>query len=209
MVGSLRFPRPRLAAANHAPSAEARRAESFRTTILPHLDGAYHLACFLTRDPILSEDMVQDAFLRAFRAFGDFRGCSAKAWLFAIVRNCCRTAMTTRGASALRAVDAVALTAEEAERVEDHADDAPDPEQALIQREDEAGVRGMLEALPEPFREALVLRELEELSYKEIAEVTGVAIGTVMSRLSRARAILCDLAAQAGAATDQARSERQ
>jgi RNA polymerase sigma-70 factor (ECF subfamily) len=199
-IVSPQFFRPRLAAASDGASARAGHADLFRTTVLPHLDGAYNLACYLTRDPTLSEDIVQDAFLRAYRAFGDFRGGSAKAWLFAIVRNCCRTAMTARGASALQAVPEAAL------ELEQHADESPDPEQALIRSQGAAEARSLLDGLPEPFREALVLRELEELSYREIAQVTGVAIGTVMSRLSRARAILTELATNLDSANDQARS---
>jgi RNA polymerase sigma-70 factor (ECF subfamily) len=162
--------------------------------VLPHLDGAYNLACFLTRDPVLSEDIVQDAFLRAFRGFDQYRGGSARAWLFTIVRNCCRSTMGARSQAALHTIHEAALGPEEANVIDARPDDAPDPEQALIGREGADEARALLDALPEPFREALVLRELEELSYKEIAEVTGVAIGTVMSRLSRARTILAELA---------------
>ena len=155
--------------------ADAGYAAAFRTTILPHLDGAYTLACYLTRDPVLSEDVVQDAFLRAFRAFPEFRGGSAKAWLFAIVRNCCRSAMLARHTAGLRTVNESALSPGEAASVATAADSENTPDSALIRRHEIDAVRGAIHALPEPFREALVLRDLEELSYREIAEVTGVA----------------------------------
>jgi RNA polymerase sigma-70 factor (ECF subfamily) len=152
--------------------------------ILPHLDGAYNLARYLTRDAVLSEDLVQDAVLRAFRAFDQFRGGSPRAWLFAIVRNCCRTALSSGGG-------VVSLVREEEEaKLDDQADSAPTPEQETFRKADIARVRAAIEAIPEPFREAVVLRDLEELSYAEIAEVTGVPVGTVMSRLSRGRGML-------------------
>ena len=127
-----RFTQPRLAASNSAPTPEASRREQFRSTVLPHLDGAYNLACFLTRDPSLSEDIVQDAFLRAYRSFGDFRGGSAKAWLFAIVRNCCHSATAARGTAALRTIHEAALSPQQIEEVGRQADQAQDPEQQLI-----------------------------------------------------------------------------
>jgi len=180
----------RLASARGPETAARADAGEFRRAVLPHLDGAYNLACYLTRDPALSEDVVQDAFLRAFRAFPQFRGGSARAWLFAIVRNCSLTALAARHAANVRTIGIGALSQDEAGQVERAADAGPDPEQSLIEREGAQRASDWLNALPEPFREALVLRELEDLSYKEIAEVTGVAIGTVMSRLARGRAIL-------------------
>jgi len=201
----------RLRAANDgpapgSPSPGAGHVNRFNQLILPHLDGAYNLARYLTRDPTLSEDVVQEAFVRAYRAFGDFRGGSAKAWLFAIVRNCSHSATAARSAAAVRTIQETALSEHQVEQFESHADEGADPEQQLIAREDAAQARSMIEALPEPFREAIVLRELEELSYKEIAEVTGVAIGTVMSRLSRARAILCEVAVRRDGERGQSRS---
>jgi RNA polymerase sigma factor (sigma-70 family) len=154
-----------------APGADL--GTNFRELILPHVDGAYNLARFLTRDPVLSEDVVQDAVLRAFRAFGQFRGGSPRAWLFAIVRNCSLTAQAGTGA-------ALGLVVEE-------ADPGPTPEDEAMRKDEIGRVRSAIEAMPEPFREAVVLRDLEDLSYAEIAEVTGVPIGTVMSRLSRGR----------------------
>ena len=149
--------------------------------ILPHLDGAYNLARYLTRDAALSEDVVQDAMVRAFRAFGQFRGGSPRAWLFAIVRNCSRTAMAVPAA-----LGETALT----EDIAEQPDPAPTPEDEAVRRSEIDRVRLAIEAIPEPFREAVVLRDLEDLSYAEIAQVTGVPIGTVMSRLSRGRSTL-------------------
>jgi RNA polymerase sigma-70 factor (ECF subfamily) len=170
----------------------------FRSAILPHLDGAYNLACYITRDAALSEDIVQDAFLRAFKAFPQFRGGSARAWLLAIVRNCSLTALSARNAANVRTIGIGALSPRDAERLEQRPDDELDPEQSLIAREGAQEMGQWLNALPEPFREALVLREFEDLSYKEIAEVTGVAIGTVMSRLARGRAILAQVIGERG-----------
>ena len=173
-------PTPRAAA-----NERGNPTSSFDALILPHLDGAYNLARFITRDEAMSDDVVQDAVLRAFRSFDQFRGDSPRAWLFAIVRNCCRTALGARNAAGLHLV-------EEAEGESADADEADNPEQALIRASDAAMVRALVEALPEPFREAIVLRDLEELSYREVAQVTGVAMGTVMSRISRGRGMLAD-----------------
>jgi RNA polymerase sigma-70 factor (ECF subfamily) len=168
----------------------ADRPDQFRQLILPHLDGAYNLACYLTRDPVLSEDIVQDAFVRAFRAFAQFRGCSPRAWLFAIVRNCCRTAQSGRAGMLALVIHESGLNDEAAQMLNDQADPSPTPEEEVIRRTEINRLRLAVEAMPEPFREAVVLRDIEELSYAEVAEVTGVPIGTVMSRLSRGRSIL-------------------
>ena len=165
-------------------------ADAFRQAILPHLDGAYNLARYVTRDAVLSEDVVQDAVLRAYRAFGQFRGGSPRAWLFAIVRNCSRTAMSGRRGTVSLVVNESALSDEAAAEVGNHADPSPSPEEEFFRKQDAERVRSAIEAIPEPFREAVVLRDLEGLSYAEIADVTDVAVGTVMSRLSRGRAML-------------------
>ena len=146
--------------------------------MLPHMDAAYNFARYLARDPDAAEDIVQDAFLRAYRAFDGWRGEAAKAWLLAIVRNAF--------------VDWVKANRRDVASAEseDLSIDPDTPESLLLQARDVAMMRTTVERLPEPFREALVLRELEELSYKEIALVTGVPMGTVMSRLTRAREML-------------------
>ena len=195
---------PRLVVDNGSPpGAAADNAVRFRQSILPHLDGAYNLARYLTRDPVLSEDIVQDAFVRAFQAFARFRGDSPRAWLFAIVRNCCRTAMTRGAQTRAVTVRESDLPPPEASALTGLPDPAPNPEDWTIRKDEIAGLQRAIEAIPEPFREAVVLREMEGLSYAEIAEVTGVAIGTVMSRLSRGRAILADVLLPAKQSDDE------
>jgi RNA polymerase sigma-70 factor (ECF subfamily) len=185
---------PRLAATTEPlpPPGRARRGDAeagalgpedqqrFRALVLPHMDAAYSFARFLCRDASLAEDLVQDAFLRAFRGFAGFRGGDPKAWLFAIVRSSHLTWARSRGAVPTVVPDMIEETPAE--------DDTP--EEALVRQGEVETVRSAISALPEPFRETLVLRELEELSYREIAEVTAAPIGTVMSRLARARQML-------------------
>jgi len=162
--------------------------------MLPHLDAAHNLARFLSRDPDAAQDIVQDAFLRAFRSFGDFRGGHPRAWILAIVSNCHRNwCRERRRVSGFEAVDAISHDSEgtEDDRIEEAGSafatvDAT-PETELIRRTEAEAVRALLDVMPEPFREVLVLRELEEMSYRDIAEVTATPIGTVMSRLCRAR----------------------
>ena len=168
----------------------AGQALEFQRLIVPHLDGAYNLARYLTRDAVLSEDVVQDAMLRAFRGFGQYRGGSPRAWLFMIVRNCCRTALVGRGGTVSLVVHEGSLSEEAAAALNEHPDPAPTPEEEVFRKADTNRVRLAIEAIPDPFREVVVLRDLEELSYAEIAEVTAVPVGTVMSRLSRGRAML-------------------
>ncbi|MBS0332342.1 MAG: sigma-70 family RNA polymerase sigma factor [Proteobacteria bacterium] len=176
-----------------AAPAVADPARQFREVVLPHLDAAYNFARYLSRDATAAEDIVQEAFLKAFRAFPGWRGGPAKAWLFAIVRNCFLNWAAGQGGSA-RVVSEAALNEAQAEALANLADpDQETPEDALIRRRDAEAIRAVIENLPEPFRETLVLRELEELSYKEIAALTATPIGTVMSRLARARQMLADM----------------
>ena len=172
------------------PRPGADQRERFRQLILPHLDGAYNLACYLTRDPVLSEDIVQDAIIRALRAIDQFRGSSPRAWLFAIVRNCCRTAQSGRSGVVALVIHESSLSEDSAAGLNEQPDPSPTPEEEVTRKTEVNRLRQAIEAMPEPFREAVVLRDLEELSYAEVAEVTGVPIGTVMSRLSRGRSIL-------------------
>src|SRR6202022_321992 len=151
---------------------------SFEEIVLPHLDAAFNYARWLTKNDTDAEDVVQDAYVRALRFFSSLRGEDARAWLLTIVRNTWYGRFPRRaGGAAMTVVD---------ENPEDRADASLDPEARLIQQQTVEQVRGALEALPSDFREVLVLRELEGLSYKEIAAVVGVPIGTVMSRLARA-----------------------
>jgi RNA polymerase sigma factor (sigma-70 family) len=159
-------------------SAASGESDRFRGIILPHMDAAYGYARYLIRDPVAAEDIVQEAFLRAFRGFHTYRGDGARAWLLAIVRHCF---IDRAGADRH---DAAAMVAEAEIRDDDT------PEAILMRRREADMVRATIEDLPEPFREAIVLRELEELSYREISVLTAAPIGTVMSRLARAREML-------------------
>jgi len=158
----------------------------FEAQVLPHLDAAYTFARWLSASPADADDVVQDAVLRAFRGFEALRGSDVKAWLLAIVRNCHYTALKQRQRRA-----AVPLP-EEDEPQEGMAlvADIPDPEFMAIRSDEARTLERLLMTLPAEFREVLILREIEDLSYRDIAAVTNVPIGTVMSRLARARAAL-------------------
>lgn len=160
----------------------------FERVVLPHLDAAYNLARWLVDDATLAQDIVQDAVMRALGYFGSFRGGDARAWLLRIVRNTAYTALAARNRGGTASLDAVGRDGE-ATALQVH-DPADDPEAALARSEGAAQLDRALAALPLELRECLVLRELQELSYKEISHVTGVPIGTVMSRLWRARQVL-------------------
>ena len=151
----------------------------FEQEILPHLDAAYNLALWLTHNEQDAQDVVQEAFVRAFRFFGTFRGGNARAWVLRIVRNTCY--------NWLQENRPLQSATEFDENLFGPDPRTPNPEEALLQRASDKMLRKALEALPLKFREVLILREFEGMSYKEIAEVTGMPPGTVMSRLSRAR----------------------
>jgi RNA polymerase sigma-70 factor (ECF subfamily) len=171
------------------------REDSFAALVLPHLDAAYNLARWLMRDAGAAEDVVQDAIVRALTYFPSFRGVNARGWLLQIVRNTAyNSARLDRG---VQLVPIAAPGAEEDEPMMPElrsGDD--DPETSLIRERDRRRARHLIGTLPVELREALVLRELEELSYKEIAEVTRTPIGTVMSRLWRARRLLVQAASE-------------
>jgi RNA polymerase sigma-70 factor (ECF subfamily) len=151
---------------------------TFAEEVLPHLDSAYNLARWLTRNAADAEDIVQEAHLAAFRYFDGFRGGDARAWLLAIVRNASyRWLRKNRVRQAATEFDEAIHT----------GPGAADPETLMLRQDERERVERAIRALPARFREVLVLRELEGLPYKAIADVTGVPIGTVMSRLSRAR----------------------
>ena len=161
---------------------ELSELERFEAIVLPHLDAAYTLARYLTRNDHDAQDVVQDAYLRALKYFGGFRGAEsgdARAWVLAIVRN---TAHTWR-----RRHRADALATEFDEELHSEAVAGDHPAAALDRDTTRESVRQALDRLSPEFREVIVLRELEGLSYKEISDVTGVPVGTVMSRLARAR----------------------
>jgi RNA polymerase sigma-70 factor (ECF subfamily) len=169
--------------------ADPTKRARFEEAVMPHFDAAYNLARWITRSEEDSRDVVQEAFLRAFHFFEGFRGGDARAWLFSIIRNTCYTWLRKNRSSELMTEFDEALHSEKST--------VDNPEQLELRRADTEMLRGALETLPAEFREAIVLREMEGLSYREIADVTGVAIGTVMSRLSRARRRLHDLLAVA------------
>jgi len=150
----------------------------FEETVLPHLDAAFNYARWLTKNGADAEDVVQDACVRAVRFFPSLRDGDPRAWLFAIVRNSWYSRVTRRAGMETRPLDSA---------TDDPADGALNPEARLLQQRDVARVREALEQLPADFREVLVLREIEGMSYKEIATIVQVPIGTVMSRLARAR----------------------
>jgi RNA polymerase sigma factor (sigma-70 family) len=157
----------------------------FAAVVLPHLDDAYALARSFTRNRADAEDVVQEACLRAFRGIGGFAGGNARAWVLSIVRNTALTWLGKNRPAALVVVDDL----EEVESAQAMPGDpnAKTPETALIAKTDRARLEAAIAALPAPFRETLVLRDVQGLDYREIAEVTDVPIGTVMSRLARAR----------------------
>lgn len=157
---------------------------SFEAMMLPHMDAAYNLARWLLRNDNDAQDVVQEAYLRAFRSFGGFHGSNGRPWLLTIVRNTAYTWMKKN-----RAVDLTAPFDEESPALEI---ESANPATLLEQSEQGELVRQALDKLPAEFREILVLRHLEGLSYKEIAEVADLAPGTVMSRLARARAKLME-----------------
>ena len=156
----------------------------FEQAVMPHLHAAYNLARWLLRDHHDAEDAVQDAYLRAFRFFDSFDGVDARAWLLAIVRNRCRSVL---GQSSRRAD-----VAEFDERMHTAEDSAPDPESGALRNAEIVSLRTCIDDLPAEYREVVVLRELEQMSYKEIAVAAAVPVGTVMSRLARARIRLKD-----------------
>jgi RNA polymerase sigma factor (sigma-70 family) len=159
--------------------SEHDQLSNFEQAVLPHLDAAYNLARWLTRNKQDAEDVVQEACLRAFRFFPGYRGGDARAWLMKIVRNTCYTWL-----HANRLLRDASEFGENLFPADSHA---LNPEEAALQNNSGALVRKALEKLPPNFREVLILREIEGMSYREIAEITGTPEGTVMSSLSRAR----------------------
>jgi RNA polymerase sigma factor (sigma-70 family) len=152
---------------------------TFEQEVLPHLDNAYNLARWLTRNEQDAEDVVQETYLRAFRYFTGFRGGDTRAWLLRIVRNTCHTWLRTNRPLQEAPEFDETLFSPDYRR--------PNPEETTLQNDDAALLRNALENLPANLREVLILRELNEMSYREIAHITGMPAGTVMSSLSRAR----------------------
>jgi RNA polymerase sigma-70 factor, ECF subfamily len=162
----------------------------FEEVILPHLNAAFNLARWLTRNEQDAQDVVQEAYLRAFRFFDGYRGGDGRSWMLEIVRNTCFTWLRREKRNLTAVFDETA-----------HTSRAPGPhrpnqEDALVEDAKRTILQDCIEGLPEEFREVIVMRELEEMSYRQIGEATGLAAGTVMSRLSRARKRLEDCASR-------------
>ena len=163
---------------------EADKARRFREAALPHLDALYTVARYITRSAADAEDAVQECYLRAFRYFDGVRGKDIKPWLMAILRNVCRAEYARRS-------NVVVFEPES----DDHGiplwhEEQQSPEGGIVRRQDAESVRALLRALPVQFREVVVLRDIEDLSYREIAHAVDAPIGTVMSRLARGRGML-------------------
>jgi len=155
----------------------AKLSEEFERAIYPHLNSAYNLARWLLRNDQDAEDVVHDSFLRAHRYFGSFDGTDGRVWLLGIVRNACFTLLRAKKAEPLPQDE----TGDWMSPIE------ASPERTLLLNEDLGALRSCIDSLPAEYRTVIVMRELEEFSYKEIAAAAGVALGTVMSRLNRAR----------------------
>ncbi len=166
--------------------SERQRLDDFERAVLPHLNAAYNLARWLTRNEADAEDVVQEAALRAFRYFEGFSGENPKAWLLSILRNTCFTWLGKNRPGEMAPLDdalseSIVLTDEGGPQT---------PERTLLAADDRGRLDRLIAALPAEFREVIVLREQEGFSYREISEITAVPVGTVMSRLARARARL-------------------
>ena len=178
-----------------AANDDPEKARRFREAALPHLDAVYTLARYLLRDASDAEDAVQECYLRALKHFDSYRGPAMKPWLLAILRNVCHATYVGNSRlvfSADRDAD------DQAKPI--WREDADTPEQAVLRRQDSDTMRRLIGELPAEFREVIVLREINDLSYRDIATVIEAPIGTVMSRLARARGLLRDawIAAEGG-----------
>jgi RNA polymerase sigma factor (sigma-70 family) len=174
-------------AAQTRPISATDTLARFQRDIVPQLDAAYNFARFLSRDADAAQDIVQEAYLRAYRSFDGYQGGDARAWIFAIVRNCYQNWLIDRRRKARLEVDIHGNDDAQESAIDNVASDEDSPEAALLRRAESGAVRVVLNRLPRSLREILVLRELEGLSYRQIAEIAGLPIGTVMSRLARAR----------------------
>jgi RNA polymerase sigma factor, sigma-70 family len=175
---------------------DSAKKKRFQSLMLPHLNSAFNLACWLTRSRQDAEDVVQEAYLRAFKFFDGFHGDDARAWLLTTVRHTFYTWYhENRGQRQNTSFDEElhSFEAMDATGLLPQADN--NPEALLMRRDSERLLQQALEALPVEFREVMVMRELEELSYKQIAGIVGIPIGTVMSRLGRGRRLLAKILA--------------
>ena len=191
----LHWPRQQELRAPSAPGREImtgngsddNKARRFRDAVLPHLDDVYTLARYLLRDSADAEDAAQECYLRALRHFDTYRGPAMKPWLFAILRNICRGEFARRSGAPL---NMGGETQEDEDAAPLWQEAQASPESEILRQRDAETIRHLVAELPEPFREAIVLREMNDLSYREIADLVGAPVGTVMSRLARARSML-------------------
>jgi RNA polymerase sigma-70 factor (ECF subfamily) len=174
---------------------QKRTRQEFEDIMLPHLGASYNLALYLLRHPPDAQDAVQDSYLKAFVAFDQFSGQNSGAWLLKIVRNTCLNTLRRNQNSKVVRLGAITNHPQQ-ERIElELPDTRPLPDEQLIAESDRIVMQNAIAQLPVDYREVLVLREFEDLNYKNIAHITGIPIGTVMSRLSRARKLLRNLLA--------------
>jgi RNA polymerase sigma factor (sigma-70 family) len=167
--------------------ALSEKTRQFEALVVPHVDAAYNLARWLLRDEHSASDAVQDACVRALRFFDHLKGEDARPWLLAIVRNCCYSMLSKRQKSG----ESVEFDEErDSEFADSHIGDSDNPETRLSRKMDSARLDDAIARLPAVYREVIVLREMEELAYEEVAQIANIPVGTVMSRLSRARALL-------------------
>ena len=166
---------------------DSEKAQRFRDAALPHLDDVYTLARYLLRDATDAEDAVQECYLRALKHFDSYRGPAMKPWLFAILRNVCNAEFARRASSPTAAIDDLPESAEQAPLWHEAQET---PETQILRSRDASAIRQLVAALAEPFRETFVLREIHNLSYRQIADIIEAPVGTVMSRLARARTML-------------------
>jgi RNA polymerase sigma-70 factor (ECF subfamily) len=171
----------------HSSGEDLGKALRFREAALPYLDDAYTLARYLLRDPVDAEDAVQECYLRALKHFDSYRGPEMKPWLFAILRNVCRAEFARRSGSPSAGLDDMP---DDAEQTPLWHEPQETPETTMLRERDASAIRQLVDALAEPFKETFVLREIHDLSYREIADIVAAPVGTVMSRLARARAML-------------------
>ena len=169
-----------------ASDDDPEKARRFRETALPFLDDVYTLARYLLRDATDADDAVQECYLRALKHFDSYRGPAMKPWLFAILRNVCNAEYARRA----HRPSAIEDTPGAAEQTPIWQETGMSPETEVLRSRDAGAIRKLIDALAEPFKETFVLREINNLSYREIAEAVGAPVGTVMSRLARARAML-------------------
>ncbi|MDB5565139.1 MAG: putative polymerase sigma factor [Tardiphaga sp.] len=164
------------------------KTQRFRDAALPYLDDVYTLARYLLRDATDADDAVQECYLRALRHFDSYRGPAMKPWLFSILRNVCHAEFARRASAPTAAAEDVPDDSSDAAPLWHEAQESPETQ--LLRRRDATVIRRLIDALAEPFRETIVLREIQNMSYREIAEIVDAPVGTVMSRLARARAML-------------------